>query len=310
MNNIRDLILEHLPAGPMDGLAVGVLDFKKTSFEVIEASLDDGEVYFHEEPFLWFDLASVTKPLVNSLSFFLRPDLFDSQMLLCLNHRGGLPSWGRLPQQGWREQILSYNVHEAQTLYSDFSALRVMLELEKKGISQKDLVSPVWDKELKFWKEIPEASHIVQNGYLGADENFGVVHDPNAYVIDEFCSHAGLFGTINGICKTLLSYQSKTGFIEKMKAHDEHRFFCGWDRVLNPQDTLAGIGCGKHTFGHLGFTGTSVWIDPDQMIGHVILSNATRQHWYDKTNLNLFRREVGRLVWNWPKGMPYLLEVE
>lgn len=297
MNKIRDLISEHLPAGPMDGLAVGVIDFKKSTFHVVEASSYEGEVFFHEDPFLWFDLASVTKPLTNSLSYFLRPDLFSSEMNLCLNHRGGLPSWGRLPHKGWREQILSYKVHEAGTLYSDFSALRVMLELEKKGVSQKELVSPVWDNELRFWKDVPSDSQIVQNGFLNRDENFGVVHDPNAYVIDEFCSHAGLFATIKGISQTLLNYQARTDFISKMKSHDEHRFFCGWDRVMNPQDTLAGNGCGPHTFGHLGFTGTSVWIDPDKMIGHVILSNTTKEHWYDKNNLNTLRRSVGKIIW-------------
>lgn len=275
----------------MDALAVGVVDFKAKRFQTTEASFYEGELYFHEESFLWFDLASVTKPLTNSLSYFLRPELFTDEMVLCLNHRGGLPSWGRLSKTDWREQILSYPIKESETLYSDFSALRVMLELQKQGIDQHQLVKPIWDQELCFWKDVPEDYEIVLNSMRQ------VVHDPNALVIDEFCSHAGLFSTINGLCQTLLNYQAKTSFIERMKDYDEHRFYSGWDRVLNPEKTLAGEGCGKHTFGHLGFTGTSVWIDPDKMLGHVILSNATKHHWFDKENLNEFRRSVGRIIW-------------
>jgi len=291
MDKINSLIIDHLPRGPMDALAVGVVDFKAKRFQTTEASFYEGELYFHEESFLWFDLASVTKPLTNSLSYFLRPELFTDEMVLCLNHRGGLPSWGRLSKTDWREQILSYPIKESETLYSDFSALRVMLELQKQGIDQHQLVKPIWDQELCFWKDVPEDSEIVLNSMRQ------VVHDPNALVIDEFCSHAGLFSTINGLCQTLLNYQAKTSFIERMKDHDEHRFYSGWDRVLNPEKTLAGEGCGKHTFGHLGFTGTSVWIDPDKMLGHVILSNATKHHWFDKENLNEFRRSVGRIIW-------------
>lgn len=292
MDKIKELISFHLPFGPMDGLGVGVIDFKKNSFELVEASLHQGEVYFHEKSFLWFDLASLTKPLTNSLSYFLRPDFFTAKMLLALNHRGGLPSWGRLGKHDWKEQILSYAIKESPTLYSDFSALRVMLELEQQGISQKELVSPLWDSELCFWKDIPPTASIVENG-----EKFSV-HDPNALVIDEFCSHAGLFSTLSGISQTLLNYQETTGFISKMKKHDAHRFHGGWDRVLNPRNTLAGAGCGDATFGHLGFTGTSIWIDPDKMIGQVILSNATKKHWFDKENLNNLRRSIGSVVWN------------
>jgi CubicO group peptidase (beta-lactamase class C family) len=48
----------------------------------------------------------------------------------------------------------------------------------------------------------------------------------------------------------------------------------------------------------LGFTGTSIWIDPERMLGHVILSNATKIHWYDKQGLNDLRRAIGQEVWS------------
>ena len=289
-----------MPTGPMDAMGVGVIDFKANSFEAIEANLNDGKVNYSPEPLLYFDLASLTKVLTNSLSYFLKPDAFSDEMKLCLNHRGGLPAWGLLTKNGWKEQILSYPIKESETLYSDFSALRVMLELEKKGINQKNLCQEIWDKETMYWTDLPAWYPVVQFGYKNSRPNFGRVHDPNAWTINEFCSHAGLFSTTDGLCRTLLNYQQKTDFVSKVKAdlkNHKHRYALGWDRVMNPKDTLAGAGCGEFTFGHLGFTGTSIWIDPDQMKGHIILSNTTKFHWFDKTNLNDMRRAIGEYVW-------------
>jgi len=298
---IKKIISSLMPTGPMDALAVGVIDFNAKSFEAVEANLNEGSVHYSPEPLLYFDLASLTKPLTNSLSYFLKPDAFDKNIDLCLNHRGGLPAWGLLPHIGWKEQILSYPIKESDTLYSDFSALRVMLELEKKGIDQKKICSEVWDKETMYWTELPAWYPTPQFGFKNSRPNFGRVHDPNAWTINSFCSHAGLYSTVDGLCRTLLNYQNKTDFISKVKADlskHQNRFAHGWDRVVNPDDTLAGKGCSNNTFGHLGFTGTSIWIDADKMKGHVILSNATKYHWYDKTNLNDIRRAVGETVWS------------
>jgi hypothetical protein len=281
-----------------DALAVAVIDFNKNQYDAFECHKNEEVFITHDHCF--YDLASVTKPLTNSLSYFLAPDKFDENMLLCLNHRAGIPAWGLLPKVQWREQILGYSIRESETLYSDFSALRVMLELNKKGIDQKKLCTEIWDAEVMNWLDLPIGVPLLQFGYDEGEPNLGKVHDPNARNLGEFCSHAGLFGTIHGVAKTLLNYQKKTDFISKvhedLKKHTR-RFAFGWDRVENPENTLAGAGCGKYTFGHLGFTGTSVWVDPERMRGHVILSNATKHFWYEKQGLNDIRRSVGQLVW-------------
>ncbi len=300
MEELKKVIRGLMPQENFDALAVGVIDFKQGKFEAFEVDHFQNELFFQNQSHLFFDLASLTKPLTNSLSYFLEPQKFDENMLLCLNHCGGLPAWGLLPAQGWKEQILSYPIHTSETLYSDFSALRVMLELEKKGINQKKLCQSVWDKDTLFWTDLPLSSATPQCGFKNGLPNFGEVHDPNAWVIGDFCSHAGLFSTIHGVCQTLLNYQNKTDFIKKVH-HDlglhSRRFSYGWDRVENPESTLAGKGCGPKTFGHLGFTGTSIWIDPDKLKGHVILSNATKLYWYDKQGLNDLRRAIGEIIW-------------
>ena len=300
MQEIIRIVSSLLPSGPMDGMGVGVIDFKAKTYEAFEANTFEGELKFKAEPTLYFDLASLTKPLTNSLSYFLRPEAFDPEMLLCLSHRGGLPSWGLLSVDNWKNLISSYQVKESETLYSDFSALRVMLELEKKKIDQKEHCKTVWDKETIYWTDLPFWYPTLQCGYKNGLPNYGKVHDPNAYTLGGFVSHAGLFSTTDGLCRTLLNYQEKTDFISKVKADlgkHSNRFAYGWDRVENPENTLAGKGCGKFTFGHLGFTGTSIWIDPDKMKGHIILSNAVKRHWFDKTNLNDIRRAIGEIVW-------------
>lgn len=284
----------------MDVMGVGVIDFKKKSFEAFEVNNFEGELKFKAEPTLYFDLASLTKPLTNSLSYFLKPEAFTKETLLCLSHRGGLPSWGLLSKDSWKEQISSYPVKESDTLYSDFSALRVLLDLNKAGVDEKKICKEIWDKETLFWTDLPFWFPTAQLGYKNSLPNFGRVHDPNAYTIGEFCTHAGLFSTVDGLCRTLLNYEEKTSFIGKVKTDLEkhtHRFSFGWDRVENPNETLAGKGCGPKTFGHLGFVGTSIWIDPDKMIGHVILSNAAKNHYFDKFVLNDMRRAIGEAVW-------------
>ena len=273
---------------------IGLNDFRAVKEKKIDI-VEKGEKN------VFFDLASVTKPLTNSLSYFLSPQSFTAEMLLCLNHRGGLPSWGLLPRKGWKEQILNYSVKQSETLYSDFSALRVMLELEKRGFDQKKNCSKIWDNDTVFWLDLPSEAKTVQTGFKNGEKNFGKVHDPNAWTIASFCSHAGLFSTAVGLCRTLLNYEEQTHFINLVKndlrTHND-RFSYGWDRVVNPKESLAGKGCGPLSFGHLGFTGTSIWIDPDKMIGHVILTNAVKNYWYDKKVLNELRRAIGENIWS------------
>jgi hypothetical protein len=276
---VKDIFL----TAPFDRLAYGVIDFQKKEFEVSEWEKDeDGGIQKPSVPH-WFDLASVTKILTNSLAYFSDSKSFTPEMLLCLNHRGSLPSWAILSKDDWKELVSSYSIKEAPTLYSDLSALRVMLEYDQKK-SLRKTVEAHWDKDLKWWRDLPNPT----------------VHDPNALNLKAFCSHAGLFSTTEGLIKTLLNfYDLSNGFEQVFRELNSysHRFIYGLDRVENPTQTLAGKGCGPKTIGHLGFTGTSVWIDLEKKRGHVILSNAALFYWYQKQELNLIRHLFGEWVW-------------
>lgn len=276
-----------------DSLAISAIDFRNRSFEVLELT---------EQKDLYYDLASVSKVLTLASTYITKPEIFDDSLKLLINHQAGLPAWGLLPKSSWRQQILSYPIKKSPTLYSDFSALRAMLEIEKKiDISLHQHCKTFWDDKLCFWKDLPKDAIAPQTGFRGGRPISGEVHDPNAYNISEFCSHAGIFSTIGGLSKTLIGLDRDYCLLEKVEQQiDESSNFTdyvvGWNRRSRPEVTLAGAGAGDKTFGHLGFTGTSVWIDPQSKRGVVVLSNATQKNWYERKGIDSIRKMVGTFV--------------
>lgn len=293
-SNLLEFCRQELVGQDFGDLAVSVLDFSKGTFDFIE-------IYEDKSSEKYFDLASVTKPMTLAASYIIQPKIFTQEMKLLLNHRAGLFSWGRLSSSNWKEQVLSYPIKHSETLYSDFSALRLMLEIEK--INKKplyDTVSIFWDKELKSWIDLLPNDLAVNTGIRNNKQISGIVHDDNAFVINQRVSHAGLFSTIQGLSKSLINLNNKFKFLDKIlkefKSHDGTRFLSGWDTAQ--ENSLAGHGCGKFTIGHLGFTGTSVWIDLERKIGFVILTNGTKKYWYAKESLNKLRRSIGTFIWS------------
>ncbi len=282
-----------------DSLAVGIIDFKNKKFETFEMSAD----VFSTKPYLYFDLASLTKPLTNSVVRLKYPEYFDEKSMLLLNHVAGLPSGGLLSKKTWREELWAYDIKKSETLYSDYSSLRCMLEIEKKsGKKLEELCSFYFDQELVHWSKLPEGSFSPEAGIRNKRVVCGEVHDNNCYNIGEFISHAGLFATVDGLCRSLLNLDKSVGMNEKLieafKTHkNEDRFILGFDHVMDPENTLAGQGCSLRTFGHLGFTGTSFWIDLETQRGAVILTNATQSYWYERSGLNDLRKKLGAAIW-------------
>ncbi len=120
----------------------------------------------------------------------------------------------------------------------------------------------------------------------------GEVHDENAFALGGVSAHAGLFssardlvrlarmylnyGTLNG--KRLLRPETIRQFTRVQDPGTSNRAL-GWE---TPNGTnSAGHLMSAHAFGHTGFTGTSIWIDPDRGVFVLLLSNRvnpTRQH--------------------------------
>ncbi|MBZ5598014.1 MAG: DUF1343 domain-containing protein [Acidobacteriia bacterium] len=111
----------------------------------------------------------------------------------------------------------------------------------------------------------------------------GVVHDPTARRMGGVAGHAGLFSTAGDLslfAQALLDGSSvlPSLLVEKMTspqqpptAQELHGF--GWD-IDSPFSTNRGELLPVGSFGHTGFTGTSLWIDPTTRTYIIIVSNA------------------------------------
>jgi CubicO group peptidase (beta-lactamase class C family) len=110
------------------------------------------------------------------------------------------------------------------------------------------------------------------------------VHDENAYVVGGVQGHAGLFGTAAAVHKLLSellrAYHGNPA--HQLFPRDLVRLFFkrlpNTDRALGfdmpaRKNSSAGSYFSTHTVGHLGFTGTSFWMDLTRSIVVVLLTN-------------------------------------
>jgi CubicO group peptidase (beta-lactamase class C family) len=109
----------------------------------------------------------------------------------------------------------------------------------------------------------------------------GEVHDENAAALGGIAGHAGLFGTaqaVGQITKAWLdNYAGKPSIFRQdlvsqfVKAQSGTSWGLGWDTPSQPSSS--GQWFSPESFGHLGFTGTSIWIDPIRELEVIFLSN-------------------------------------
>lgn len=101
----------------------------------------------------------------------------------------------------------------------------------------------------------------------------GRVHDENAWALtgEGGSGHAGLFGTIEGVAK-LAQHFLFTDLGWMVERREGGTLRAGFDGK-SEEGSSAGTVLGPNTFGHLGFTGTSMWMDPDAKIAVVLLTN-------------------------------------
>ena len=108
----------------------------------------------------------------------------------------------------------------------------------------------------------------------------GTVNDENAWVMGGVAAHAGLFGTAHDVARfaqwmlrrgtPLLKPETIDLFTRKQPGTSRT---LGWDTPTPPSQ--AGEHFSLSSYGHLGYTGTSLWIDPERDIFVTLLSNRT-----------------------------------
>jgi CubicO group peptidase (beta-lactamase class C family) len=108
----------------------------------------------------------------------------------------------------------------------------------------------------------------------------GEVHDENAYAVGGVAGHAGLFGTAADVAAIARVYRDGAVIGNDLArlARTEHARGDNARRGLGlalraPRDAMVGRYFSEAAYGHTGFTGTSLWIDPALDLTVVILTN-------------------------------------
>jgi CubicO group peptidase (beta-lactamase class C family) len=111
----------------------------------------------------------------------------------------------------------------------------------------------------------------------------GEVNDDNAYVLGGVAGHAGVFATatdLAGFAHTLLAARPSwlraatvDLFTRKQSNPPGTSRALGWDTPSTPSQS--GRSFSPRSFGHLGYTGTSLWIDPRRELSVSLLTNRT-----------------------------------
>ncbi|MCA9049516.1 MAG: beta-lactamase family protein, partial [Planctomycetaceae bacterium] len=113
----------------------------------------------------------------------------------------------------------------------------------------------------------------------------GEVHDPRAYALGGVAGHAGLFSTANDLakyCAMMINGGERNG-VRVLKPETVSLMTApvqvssgtrglGWD-IRSSYSSNRGDFFTKSAFGHGGFTGTAMWIDPPQELFVIFLSN-------------------------------------
>jgi CubicO group peptidase (beta-lactamase class C family) len=223
----------------------------------------------------------------------------DVTIRMLLAHSSGLPGWAPLYQTcADRESLLRacYAVPLARrpmavAEYSDigFILLGEVLErfageslntfCERELFSRLDMTQTQFLPPREIREEIPptEFDLAFRKGIVQ-----GEVQDENCWVMGGVAGHAGLFSTVPdllrfaecllGTGQSLLLPQTIELFTTREANPPETSRALGWD-TPSPEGSSSGRFFSPHSAGHLGYSGTSLWIDFERRVAVVLLTN-------------------------------------
>jgi CubicO group peptidase (beta-lactamase class C family) len=238
-----------------------------------------------------------------------------------LTHTAGLPAWRPLFQQGdaslGRRMALSSffsYMPGTRVIYSDIGLILLGMAVERLA------ALPLDEAVRRFVTKPLKLQH---TGYLpaggagiapGAAENIaptefcrwrqrriaGEVHDENAASLGGVSGHAGLFSTASDVAVFGQSFLDATllkpdtiAEMTKVQAVDGGGALCarrGLGFALwSPDPAASGNPFGQGAYGHTGFTGTSLWIDPERDLVVALLTNEV---YYGRENRNIAQLRV------------------
>lgn len=133
---------------------------------------------------------------------------------------------------------------------------------------------------------------------------WGEAHDENACGVGGVAGHAGLFATALDVARfgqAWLSGDPKLRISPELRklatrkhVSGQYRLGLGW-MLKADQDSSAGDRYSAGSYGHTGFTGTSLWIDPQRQLVSAVLTNRV-YHGRDPAGIHAFRRALHDLI--------------
>lgn len=236
-----------------------------------------------------------------------------------LTHSGGLKWWAPLYEElkgkdAYLERIVGMDLDYepgSKSIYSDLGVILLGEILERvageslEAFAKRSLFAPLGMKDTGYRPPVSLLSRIAPTEQ---DDKWrkrllrGEVHDENAFALGGIAPHAGLFGSapdlarfaqmlLNGGVydhKRLVSRATVERFTKRAGVPGSSRAL-GWDTPS--EGSSAGTLLSARSFGHTGFTGTSMWMDPERKLFVILLSN--RVH---PSRENNAIREVRRAV--------------
>ncbi|HUF65067.1 MAG TPA: serine hydrolase domain-containing protein [Gemmatimonadaceae bacterium] len=247
------------------------------------------------------------RPVASYLPEFNSPEKSAITPRLLLTHRAGFEAFAPLySDNSGREQYLSQiNTRPlryapgARAIYSDWSPIVLQLAIERitgqplDVFTRDRIFTPLGMTSTMFRPPETVLMRVAPTEIRPSTGTplHGRVHDENAEAIGGVSGHAGLFGSAADLAlfaqMMLNGGYSGSGWLLRPETiarwtarqeRDASRAY-GWD-TPSPGSS-AGRFFSPRSFGHTGFTGTSMWIDPQKDLYVILLTNAvnpTRRH--------------------------------
>lgn len=264
------------------------------------------------------NLLSVTEPLQSFFPDFPDERVKLSHLL---NHSAGFQAWLGLHEKfhaknskdgfdplhtpkfartAYEEAILKSfdgKAFEKECVYSDLGFLMLGWALEKKLGAPIDVLFQEWIaipwgfRSLQYLPIHPDVVPTEVCPWRGHALR-GEVHDDNTYVLGGVAAHAGLFGNVEEVTRFgeiwMQSYFGESAYLKPELTRRYWSFthlpgqtrVLGWDSV-SAKGSSTGQFFSRSARGHLGFTGTSLWMDPEKKLVVTLLTNRvypTRQN--------------------------------
>lgn len=218
-----------------------------------------------------------------------------------LTHTSGLPPSKDYHKTNFTfEQIIDDistmekdSASSAQVVYSDLGFIllkKIVEEIAKEEFSsylQKELLNPLQMNETSFNPNFPKYRYAATEfSTIINDYKCGEVHDENAYYMGGISGHAGLFSTVDDL-NNFAQMIENNGFFNGKQLLKEETILNSKKKLTTDLAENRGLGwllqgdgytpCGDlfsaESYGHTGFTGTSIWFDPHESLYVILLTN-------------------------------------